>query len=63
MTPEQKKHLEQNKVCNLRRASLEYGSCHLETRCCRNCAGRKECCYPCQLSYNESCEHYKGVKC
>lgn len=64
MTPERKKFLEQQKVCNIPipRTSLEYGSCHVETRCCRNCSERKECSYPCQLSFDDGCEYYKGVR-
>lgn len=51
----------EDKVCNIEQSTLEVGSCMKKTRCCRNCSYRRDCEFPCQLSYGEKCKHYKGA--
>ncbi len=54
--------MSKEKVCDIGKCKLEYGSCQKSTTCCRFCEMRKECAFPCQLMYDgEKCEHYKGV--
>ena len=54
--------MSKEKVCDISKCSLEYGSCQKGTTCCRFCENRRECEFPCQLIYKgEKCKHYKGV--
>lgn len=52
----------ENKVCNISKPTKKEGSCSLISRCCRNCSDRRECDYPCLLSYGKKCKYYKGVQ-
>lgn len=53
--------MEDKKVCDVINPSLEYGNCE-KALCCRTCELRRECVFPCQLSYGEKCKYYKGEK-
>ena len=52
----------EDKVCNFEKVSFEFGSCMKKSLCCRNCSHRRDCEFPCQLSYGDKCKHYKGVQ-
>ena len=52
----------EDKVCNIPKATKKEGSCSLNNRCCRNCYRRGACKFPCLLSWDKSCKHYKGVQ-